>query len=131
MNESQFQDKVKKELENDGYFCYVPFNTTRGGVPDLYCAKDGIAFWLELKYHKASSDMDEVTLSHQVSAQQSSFLRKCQTNAGVLIGFEDGKYLLVRSDELVPGPNKKFKIDELFDNLDSALKTKFGGSFRA
>lgn len=125
MNESQFQAKLKKELESDGYFCYIPLNSVRGGVPDLYCAKDGVAFWLELKYHKSDSDMEEVTLSHQVSAQQSHFLRNCQTRAGVVIGFEDGRYLLVVADDLVPGPNKKFSVEGLGENLSEMLEAKY------
>jgi len=121
VNERDFQDKVKKELENLGFFVYIPFDTIHQGVPDIFCAKDGRAMWIELKFHKGGIKDGAIRLNHEVSAQQSSFLRRCQVDAGVLVGLENGGYILVDKTDVKPGPNSTFLVKKVADDLSSIL----------
>jgi Holliday junction resolvase len=46
---SKHQTKVIKEMEAKGYFVINLIRTSKNGIPDLLCLKDGEAIFIECK----------------------------------------------------------------------------------
>lgn len=49
MYERDLQKKVIKWLRYQGYKVYKISDRFRAGIPDIYAAKNGCGFWIELK----------------------------------------------------------------------------------
>lgn len=120
MNEKGFKNKVTTLLKEQGFFVYCSSDNSRGGVPDVFCSRGGMGYWLELKYTKKTAEEcgDKVSLSHPLSAQQSKFLRDAGMKGGVLIGFGCGGMMLVPVDDIEPGPSSSFKVCDVITELN-------------
>lgn len=46
---SKFQNKIKKQYENDGYLVIKMHKTNTNGICDLMCLKDGKSVFIEIK----------------------------------------------------------------------------------
>ena len=46
---SSFKNKVKKQMEAQGYTVVSVVNLSSNGYPDLLCLKDGKIIWIECK----------------------------------------------------------------------------------
>jgi hypothetical protein len=46
---SQFQNKVKKQMQDQGYTVLKIIKLSDSGYPDLLLLKDGQAIWIEIK----------------------------------------------------------------------------------
>lgn len=46
---SKYQNKIKKQYEDKGYFVTSVIRLGDTGFPDLICLKDGKAVWIECK----------------------------------------------------------------------------------
>lgn len=49
MLESYIQNKIIKRYENDGWMIIKLIKTSKNGIPDLLCLKDGTAEFIEVK----------------------------------------------------------------------------------
>lgn len=49
MLEQQIQSKIIKSLERDGWYVVKLITTTKAGIPDLLCLKNGRAVFIEVK----------------------------------------------------------------------------------
>jgi len=49
MTEQQIQTKIKKKLQEQGYFVTKLIKTSTNGIPDLLAIKDGKATFIEVK----------------------------------------------------------------------------------
>lgn len=106
--ESTFRDDIKARLRENGAWCYITYNPLQKGIPDLHAVYEGRAIWLELKYTDSPP-----SLPHELSAQQSKFLRDIADRggfAGMLVGTPEG-CCFIEADELTPGPTRRFEGD--------------------
>ena len=46
---SNFQNKVKRQMEKEGYKVVSVIKLSQNGFPDLLCMKDGKCIWIECK----------------------------------------------------------------------------------
>lgn len=46
---STYQNKVKKQMEKEGYKVVSVIKLSQNGFPDLLCMKDGRSIWIECK----------------------------------------------------------------------------------
>lgn len=49
MTEQQIQTKIKKKLEADGWYVIKLIKTSKNGIMDLLCLKNGQTMWVEVK----------------------------------------------------------------------------------
>lgn len=49
MLEQQIQSKIIKSLERDGWYVVKLITTTKAGIPDLLCLKQGRTVFIEVK----------------------------------------------------------------------------------
>lgn len=49
MLEQQIQSKIIKNLEKEGWYVVKLITTTKAGIPDLLCLKQGRAVFIEVK----------------------------------------------------------------------------------
>jgi Holliday junction resolvase len=49
---SKHQSRVIKKMENEGWFVINLIRTSKNGIPDLLCLKDGKAVFIECKEKK-------------------------------------------------------------------------------
>ena len=49
MRENQFQTKFNQRLTAAGFVVFNLSDKFTSGIPDVYCAKDGVSHWYELK----------------------------------------------------------------------------------
>ena len=49
IKESYVQGQLKQKLEEAGFLVWIISDRFTAGIPDIYCAKDGEDYWLELK----------------------------------------------------------------------------------
>ncbi len=49
MLEQQIQSKIIKNLEKDGWYVVKLITTTKAGIPDLLCLKNGRTVFIEVK----------------------------------------------------------------------------------
>lgn len=49
MSEQQLQRRIIKLLEADGWYVIKLIRTTKNGIPDLLCHKDGRSVYIEVK----------------------------------------------------------------------------------
>lgn len=49
MLEQQIQSKIIKNLERDGWYVVKLITTTKAGIPDLLCLKQGRTVFIEVK----------------------------------------------------------------------------------
>ena len=46
---STYQNKIKKQMEKEGYKVVSVIRLSQNGFPDLLCMKDGRSVWIECK----------------------------------------------------------------------------------
>lgn len=64
-SERQIRTKVLKRLKNNGWFVLSLSDKWRSGTPDLFCARDGKAIFIELKRHGGKlARIQEETIRH-------------------------------------------------------------------
>ena len=49
LKENYFQSKFVEQLKKNGYTVFVLSDSFTSGIPDVYCCKDGVSHWYELK----------------------------------------------------------------------------------
>ena len=49
MSEQQYQSKIIKDLELEGYFTIKIIKANKNGIPDILAIKDGMATFIEVK----------------------------------------------------------------------------------
>ena len=114
MDEKGFKKKVMKLLKGNDFFCFATHEPYRAGVPDVYACKNGISFWLELKYTQK-----EGALAHPLTHQQSAFLRDVN-NKGceglVIVGLPGN---LVYSEKITQVEKRTtFDLDQAIDIIE-------------
>lgn len=58
LSERQIRNKVLKRLKNNGWYVISLSDKWRSGTPDLFCARDGKAIFIELK--RPGRDLDRI-----------------------------------------------------------------------
>lgn len=59
MRENQFQKKFIEQLKAARFVVLNLSDKFTSGIPDIYCAKDGVSYWYELKViNKTSGEID-------------------------------------------------------------------------
>lgn len=49
MTEQEYQSKVIKQMESEGYYCLKLIRTNKNGIPDLLCIKPNVVLFIEIK----------------------------------------------------------------------------------
>lgn len=69
MLEQQIQSKIIKNLEKEGWYIVKLITTTKAGIPDLLCLKNGRTVFIEVK--KPGEDSEPLQkFRHQELRQQ-------------------------------------------------------------
>ncbi len=103
MRESTFQRRLINRLKSAGYLVFNISDRLTVGLPDIYCAKDGISHWYELKVFNVRSG--KINLSGQdgfTRVQKITIykLRQAGVDAwGVIHLPVQGKTVLARPEE--------------------------------
>lgn len=63
MRESQFQKKFVEQLKAARFLVLNLSDKYTSGIPDVYCAKDGVSYWFELKV--INKEKGEIDLSNK------------------------------------------------------------------
>ena len=107
MKESYFQTKLKEDLENEGYLVWIISDRFTKGIPDVYAAKDGEEYWLELKVINKTGKIhlaDWEASAHRFTKAQAIKLYQLQqkgVNAfGVCYLAPDKKIITVQPEEM-------------------------------
>lgn len=87
MTETILVRAITKFLRERGFLVYKLNDRFRSGIPDLYCCKDGVSYWLEVKLPAG-----KVTELQQYEIEQ---LRQHGVHASVVRSMSDVAMLIV------------------------------------
>jgi len=80
MTESQFQSKIIKEYESEGWFVLKLIKTNKNGIPDLLCLKKNKdPLFIEVKAKKGIvSKLQEYRIKELIKNGFQAFVKRCE-----------------------------------------------------
>jgi Holliday junction resolvase len=80
ISEQKIQTKIINQLTKEGWLCVKLIKTSKNGIPDLLCLKDGITMFIEVK--KPNGRLSELQKIRIKQLQDLGFECKIWTNYG-------------------------------------------------
>lgn len=84
--ESALRQRIGAVLRAHGWFVQPIESETAPGIPDLWCIKEGIGVWVELKHAKVLPKRESTpvfgSLNHNLSNEQVNWIDLCVRHGG-------------------------------------------------